>query len=51
MNQPLESYKLFPAVAWTLIIAFSAFTVSLTYNLKIEAESLATVSDTSTLPQ
>lgn len=34
MNNTLESYKVFPYVAWALVIGFALFTYSLTVRLQ-----------------
>lgn len=34
MNHTLESYKIFPYVAWTLVIGFAIFTYMLTVRLQ-----------------
>jgi len=36
MNNTLESHKLFPFVAWGLVIGFAAFTYNLTMNVQEE---------------
>ncbi len=36
MNNTLESYKIFPYIAWALVIGFALFTYSLTMQLQDE---------------
>ena len=38
-ERTLEKYKIFPYIAWTLIIGFSLFVVSLTMHVKETAEN------------
>jgi hypothetical protein len=39
MNNTLESYKVFPYIAWALVIGFALFTYSLT--LRLEQDLIA----------
>lgn len=41
MNNTLESYKIFPYVAWTLVIGFALFTYSLTMRLEAELSDIS----------
>ncbi len=36
MNHTLESYRIFPYIAWVLVIGFAVFTYMLTTNLQAE---------------
>jgi hypothetical protein len=45
MNNSLESHRLFPHVAWFLIIGFAILTYSLTVRLQQEMSGLATNMD------
>jgi hypothetical protein len=49
MNHTLESHKFFPVVAWVLVVSFTLFTVTLTYQLKEAAEGFAPSYDLSQL--
>jgi hypothetical protein len=40
MNHPLESYTVFPYVAWTVVIGFALFTLNLTYRASQEISSI-----------
>lgn len=40
MHNTLESYRIFPYVAWTLVIGFSLFTVLLTKQLEQEFDEI-----------
>lgn len=41
MNHTLESLKLFPVIAWSLIIGFCIFTWTLTLHLKNEVTNIS----------
>lgn len=46
MHNTLESYKIFPYVAWALVIAFAVFTALLTKQLEQEFDVIdVTVTD------
>ncbi len=36
MNHTLESYRVFPYIAWVLVIGFALFTLNLTYAVSKE---------------
>lgn len=38
MNNTLESYPIFPYVAWTIVIGFALFTYTLVLNLEAELD-------------
>jgi hypothetical protein len=40
MNNTLESHKIFPYVAWTLVISFALFTYNLTTAVRNELNSI-----------
>ena len=42
MSKPLESYKVFPFIAWTLVIGFALFTYALTVRVQTELDGIAT---------
>ena len=42
MQHTLESYKVFPYVAWTLVVGFALFTYSLTRQLEQNFETFDT---------
>ncbi len=42
MNNTLEGHKLFPYIAWTLVIGFALFTYSLTMRFQADLEEIAT---------
>ncbi len=42
MNNTLESHKLFPYVAWFLVVGFAVFTYNLTITVQNELETIAT---------
>ena len=41
MGHTLESHRLFPVVAWTLVIGFAFFTYSLTMRVQKDLEHIA----------
>jgi hypothetical protein len=41
MNNTLESHKLFPIVAWALVIGFALFTYTLVMHLNAEMEGIS----------
>ena len=41
MNKPLESYKIFPFIAWTLVIGFALFTYALTVRVQTELDGIS----------
>ena len=45
MNNTLESSKLFPYIAWTVVVLFAIFTYTLTSNLYAELDGLSQESD------
>jgi hypothetical protein len=47
MQHTLESYRIFPLVAWTLVIAFSLLTVHLAYELQAATKSMVEASSQS----
>ncbi len=40
MNNTLESHKLFPYVAWTIVIGFAIFTYMLTLRVQTDLEEI-----------
>lgn len=42
MNNTLESHKLFPYIAWTLVVGFALFTYSLTLHLNESFDDIDT---------
>lgn len=41
MHNTLESHKLFPYIAWGLVIGFAAFTLNLTLTIQREISDIA----------
>lgn len=41
MHNTLESYKIFPYVAWALVVGFALFTYSLTVQLQQELNDIS----------
>ncbi len=41
MNNTLESHKLFPYVAWAVVIGFALFTYNLTLTVRAELELIS----------
>jgi len=44
-KRALESYKVFPIIAWTLVIGFSIFVYTLVQELQATTTELAIISD------
>ncbi len=45
MQRPLESHKLFPYVAWLLIVSFAAFTGNLALQMQREIDEIGATTD------